>query len=195
MQRRCPEAIERWFKCYADSLYTFIYYRAAMDADCAAELVQETFLAALRQIDRYDPQKGSMFVWLTWLSKNHITRALRAKGRQIPYEQVWRDIDAGLLQAFQKIATEPLPDEILQRQETAQLVQMTLVNIPANYKAVLRARYYHKKSVEQIANCLGISEGAVRTLLHRARKAFAEAFVRLDRSFNGSWPLEGGTDV
>ena len=62
--------IDRWVRAYADSLYTFVFYRVLKDPDLAAEVVQETFLRALRRIGDYDPQRGSALVWLTYLSKN-----------------------------------------------------------------------------------------------------------------------------
>jgi len=49
------------------------------------------------------------------------------------------------LRAFEQIATEPLPDELIEKAETAELVQMTLANIPANYKYVLKEYYYRLK--------------------------------------------------
>ena len=190
LKRRTPRAIEGWFNTYADKLYTFIFYRVGKDGDLASELVQETFVTAIKKIDEFDPDRGSMCTWLSLLSKNHISKALKEKDRERSYEQAWAKLDKGLAEAFTKIATQPLPDELLSRKETAESVQMTLANIPANYKAALKAHYYHKKSISEMAACLKSSEGAVKTLLHRARKAFEEAFIRLDESMNSG--LSGG---
>ena len=186
------EAVNRWFYAYSDTLYTFVYYRVGKDSNIAAEVVQETFLQALRKIADYDWQRGSMPVWLTYLSKNNIKKALRAKRRHISYEQSWQEIDRHLLQAYELIATEPLPDEILEREETAELVRMTLANIPGNYKAVLVERYYQQKALKEIAVSMGVSEGAVRVMLHRARNAFKAAFLRLIKSLNNPEISGGG---
>jgi RNA polymerase sigma-70 factor (ECF subfamily) len=190
LKRRETDAVEKWFQTFADKLYTFIFYRVGRDADLAAELVQETFVSAIKKIEEFDPEKGSMCTWLSFLSKNHISKALKIKDRERAYQQVWADLDKGLADAFARIATQPLPDELLSRKETTELVQMTLANIPDNYKAALKAHYYHKKSISEMAACLKASEGAVKTLLHRARKTFEEAFVRLDESMNPD--LSGG---
>ena len=191
---RDGKAIERWFGAYCDALYTFVYYRVEKDAELAADIVQETFTEAIRQIDRYDAEKGSMFAWLTYLSKNHITKALRVRGRHLSYEDSWGSVDGRLLRCFELIATEPLPDEIVERKETAQLVQMTLANIPANYKQVLKDYYYQRKAVKEIAILQGVSEGAIKALLFRARKAFKEAFIKLGESFNGPDVVKGGSN-
>lgn len=143
-------------------------------------------------MQKYDPNRGSMFAWLTLLSKNCVKQALRERGREISYDRIWQDIDSGLLTAFEQIATEPLPDEVIERAETAQLVQMTLANIPANYKHVLKQYYYQLKPPKEIAVSVGISEGAIKTMLYRARQAFKAAFLRLEKSFNNPDVLEGG---
>jgi RNA polymerase sigma-70 factor (ECF subfamily) len=189
---RNAEAVDKWFHGYCDTLYTFVYYRVGKDSDVAGDVVQETFLQALRKIADYDPQRGSMLVWLTFLSKNNIKKALRAKRRHISYDQTWQEIDRYLLQAYELIATEPLPDEILERKETAELVRMTLANIPGNYKAVLVERYYQQKALKEIAVSMGVSEGAVRVMLHRARNAFKTAFLRLMRSLDNPEISRGG---
>lgn len=192
--RKDPKAIERWFHAYSDTLYTFVYYRLGKDANLSADIVQETFLKAIKRIRHYDPKRGSMFAWLTYLSKNFIKKALRERARETSYERLWQDVDSGLLRAFEQIATEPLPDELIEKAETAELVQMTLANIPANYKYVLKEYYYRLKPPKEIAVSVGVSEGAVKTMLYRARQAFRAAFLRLEKSFNYPDIAKGGLD-
>ena len=194
LARGNTQAIEQWFNTYSDTLYTFVFYRVGKDPALAADIVQDTFLDGLRRINLYDPDRGSMFTWLTYLSKNFIKRTLRERGREISYERIWQDIDSGLLTAFEQIATEPLPDEVIEKAETAQLVQMTLANIPANYKHVLKQYYYQLKPPKEIAVSVGVSEGAIKTMLYRARQAFKAAFLRLEKTFNNPDTMTGGPD-
>ena len=149
-------------------------------------------MQALRKIADYNPQRGTMLVWLTYICKNNIKKALRAKHRHISFEQVWREIDRCLLRSYELIATEPLPDEILEREETMELVRMTLANIPGNYKLVLTEYYYQQKALKEIANSMGVSEGAVKVMLHRARDAFRATFLRLTKPFDNPEISTGG---
>ena len=155
-------------------------------------VVQDTFVEGLRKIGSYDSQRGSMMVWLTYLCRNHIKKALRAKHKHVSYEQMWQEIDRGLLRAYELIATEPLPDEVLEKEETAELVRMTLANIPGNYRSVLTERYHQDKALKEMAVGMGISEGAVKAMLHRAREAFRVAFVRLVKSGDRPDVVGGG---
>ena len=70
LQRGEPQAIEDWFENCADPLYAFAYFRVGKDEQRATDVVQETFLEAMKRMSRYDPQRGSMMAWLTTLSRN-----------------------------------------------------------------------------------------------------------------------------
>jgi len=187
-------AVEQWFEGYCDPLYTFVYYRVGRDGEIAGDVVQETFVRAMRQIDKFEPKRGTMFAWLTYISRNCIKKALREKGRASAVGQLWAQIDSELLHAYRCIATEPLPEEVVERQETAELVQMTLANIPANYKEMLTEYYYRLRPLREIAAANSVSEGAIKAMLYRARRAFKAAFLKLADSFNAAAGPEGGSD-
>jgi len=181
LQDREPDTLRAWFEAYADDVYTFVYYRVGKDEQAACDVVQETFLDALTRIEEYDPDRGSMKAWLTTLSRNFISRALKAKGMP-SLDQLWDRVDKDLLQCFERLATEPLPQDVLEKRETQDLVRMTLANIPGNYRMMLSLYYYRGLSLREIASKANKSEGAVKVLLHRARQAFKEVFIRLGDS-------------
>ena len=175
-------ALRRWFERYADPLYTLVYYRLGGDAGMADDVVQETFLTALKKIEDYEPGRGAMFAWLSYLSKNCIKKTLREKSRSAPYQLDNAGLDARLADAYLQIDKQLLPQDILERAETADLVRIALGSIAPHYATVLRQRYYEKATVEQISQSQGMNAGAVRTLLHRARAAFKQAFLQLAKS-------------
>lgn len=179
LKRRLPEAVERWFLCHANLVYTFVFYRVGRDAELAEEVVQETFLRALQEIEEFDPRRGSMGTWLCFVARNRIRRVLRERGRYRADGMDWERIDRRLLDAYRRLDSFPLADEALERRETADLVRMTLANLPENYRDALRLHYYDRRSLEQIADLRGSTAGAVKSLLHRARLAFKAAFETL----------------
>ncbi|HUT31237.1 MAG TPA: RNA polymerase sigma factor [Sedimentisphaerales bacterium] len=185
-------AVRQWFERYADPLYTLVYYRLGGDAGMAEDVVQETFLRALVKIEDYEPTRGPMFAWLSYLSKNCIKKMLRDNSRTVAYQLDDAALDAKLADAYLQIDKQLLPQDILERVETADLVRIALGSIAPHYATVLRQRYYEKATAEQISKSLGSSAGAVRTLLYRARAAFKEAFLQLAKSA-GETRLERNT--
>ena len=136
-------------------------------------------MSALDKIEQYDIEHGTMFTWLTYLSKNYIKKALRERDKYKTYSELWDKIDTKLLTFYSQLATASLPEEVLQRQETIELVHMTLSNIPGNYQHMLKQHYFCQKTLHEIAMINQISEAAVKSLLYRARIAFKTTFLNL----------------
>jgi RNA polymerase sigma factor (sigma-70 family) len=183
--------IERWFDSCAGTLYTFIFYRVDKNHSKALDVVQETLLTALQQIEQYNPEHGSMFDWLAQLSEDHIKKSVASENSPVPLRKMCTKIEESLLNAYRKIATEPLPDEVIERQETAELVQTTLVNIPADYRDVLKEYYYGLKSLKEIAHSVGLKEADIEAILYSARKVFKGAFLKLCCGFDDT-EITGG---
>lgn len=188
LRRGAPEAVERWFERYADRLYTFVYYRVGRDPELSAEVTQETFVAALGRIGDYDPDRGAMMAWLTYLARNRIRAALRHRARSAGPGPCGEEIDARLLRAYRRLDSDPLPDEIIERRETAELVRMALSNLPERYREALTRHYCEKESLAEIARAGSTTEGAVKSLLHRARLAFKAAFETMAESLGEAPP-------
>jgi len=191
LQRGDRDTIERWFNAYADALYTFVFYRVNKDHNKAVEIVQETMLTAIHRIEQHTSEHGSMFDWLVQLSEDLLNKAEGSETPQGPLKTIWAKIEDDLLSAYRKIATEPLPDEVIERQETAELVQTTLANIPADYRDVLKEYYYGLTPLKEIADSAGVNEADIEATLYSARKVFKEAFLKLCRGFDDT-EIAGG---
>ena len=183
LRRRDPEALERWFLEHADAVYTFVYCRVDRNRELATEVVQDTFVFALRKLDDYDPTRGGMLTWLTLVARNCIRQSLRDRGRYRTIGDPWEKIDAQLMDSYRALEAAPLPDEVVERHETAELVQATLSNLPDGYRRALREHYCEQRSLREMATTRNVSEGAVKSLLHRSRLAFKAAFGAIAESF------------
>jgi RNA polymerase sigma-70 factor (ECF subfamily) len=178
------QAIARFYEAHVDGLYTFIYYRVGRDTALAEDVVQETFALALSKQADYDPARGSVASWLTVLSRNVIRDHLRAHTKSDHLAAAWDRIDATLAQTFAAMAEQPLPGEVLERQETRDLVHMAIANLPEQYRTALTRKYVDGESLETLAGEFGISIDAVKSLLARARRAFRDTFATLSASFS-----------
>jgi len=180
-------AVERFYDEHVDGLYAFVFYRVGRDAALAEDVVQETFAHAIERAD-YDPARGSVASWLCTLSRNVIRDNLRAHRRSDELADTWDRIDQSLAQVFAALAEQPLPGDVLERAETRDLVNMTIAHLPERYRTVLARKYVDGESLETVAEGLGLSVDAAKSLLARARRAFRDTFATLGQALTEVTP-------
>ncbi len=193
IRQRDPRAVEQWFRTHADQLYTFVFYRVGKDSEVAADIVQETFLTALERIDRYDPDRGVMPVWLMYLARNIIRTANRHRRRIAGHQETWDRIDARLASGLLDLADQADPSDTIEREETIELVQMTLAQLPERYRWALVEHYHEGRSLADMANGSETTESALKSVLHRARAAFRTAFAAITAELGAARPVPGRT--
>jgi RNA polymerase sigma-70 factor (ECF subfamily) len=142
-------------------LWAYVLWRCAGLRDRAEEVVQETWLVAVRRLSDFEPARASFLTWLRGIAAQVLRNQLRA----------WRRRPAALT------GQEPAPDTRDQR-ETAELIARALTELPERYEAVLRAKYLDLARVEQIAAEWNETPKAIESLLTRARQAFREAYEK-----------------
>jgi RNA polymerase sigma-70 factor (ECF subfamily) len=165
-------------------LYCFCLYRVGRDRHRCEDVVQETLLRALRELEHYDPGRAgnNIFPWLTGLARNEIHRVLAQNKSTLSLEAMWAKMDKELLSLYVRLDSEPFADELLQREETRELVNATMSQLPPHYREALEAKYVSGTSVRDLATRWSISEKAAESQLSRARKAFRATFLALCRN-------------
>jgi len=177
------DAVRRLADAALGPLWSFCLYRVGGDRHTCEEVVQETLLKALAQLERYEPERsdGCIFGWLTGLARNEIRRARTQTARGLSLEALWERMDAELLDVYRKLDAGPLSDAVLEREETRTMVNAAMAQLPPHYREALEAKYVAGRSVRDIAAALGLSEKAVESQLTRARDAFRATFSALAR--------------
>jgi RNA polymerase sigma-70 factor (ECF subfamily) len=155
------QAWRAWYEATFEPLYAYVLWRCAGLRDVADEIVQETWLIAVRRLAEFDPDRASFLVWLRGIAANLARSHFRTEKRR----------------TTQPLAgTEPaVADSALERREQAQRVAEALARLPEHYEAVLRAKYLEQQSVADIAAGRNESVKAVESLLTRARQALRAA--------------------
>jgi RNA polymerase sigma-70 factor, ECF subfamily len=176
-----PAAIEALANSALEPLYRFCFYRLGSNADLAEEVVQETLLRAIRELDKYDPARsgGNVFAWLTGLARNEIRGALGREHAAVSLQALWDQLDDELRRVYSRLESAPLADEVLDREETRDMVNATMAQLPAHYREALEAKYVRGQTVRDLAAAWQVSEKAVESQLTRARQAFRATFVAL----------------
>jgi RNA polymerase sigma-70 factor (ECF subfamily) len=138
----------------------------------AEELVQKTMLDAVRGRSSYDPCKGGPEEWILGIARNNINLEARNRAsRPSPNGDIGR--------YFAAIDNQPLPDEVLERQETTLIVRSAMSRLEAKERAVLKAKYIEGLEARDISRQMNVTEKAVHSMLYRARISLRQELKRL----------------
>jgi RNA polymerase sigma-70 factor (ECF subfamily) len=175
-----PEAWQALYEAYAEQVWRAVARLLGSDAADVADVVQETFLAAARGAAAYDPTRGSLWMWLWGIARNHVALHRRKQGQfdRLRRAGAWLASGDGAVLGYLRGRDSPLPEEALASAELATLVRATLTDLPDEYGLLLTAKYLDDLPVEDIARQTRSTSSAVRSKLARARQAFREAFER-----------------
>jgi RNA polymerase sigma-70 factor, ECF subfamily len=177
------DAAEYLFQAHFEGLYEFAHYRVGGDRTQAEDVVQDTFLVALEGLRNFDG-RSSLQTWLCGIAKNKI-RTQRRKRRPMALEDALDEASGEIDELLSRVDSEPLPEWILEKRETKDLVGATLSTLPPDYRRALVEKYVDGKSVAEIGAGLAKSEKATESLLTRARLAFANVFGLLAKKRGG----------
>jgi RNA polymerase sigma-70 factor (ECF subfamily) len=167
-------AFEELHRRYVASIYRLVR-RKLGDALLAEDIAQETFMKALRQMDRVD-DSFNFGGWVHTVARNLCFDELRRRQRDLRAD-AGDDDDADLLASLPSTAKGFDPVLVQESNEIRRQVWAVAQRLPEKYRLVLTLRELQDLSYRQIARSLKMSESAVETLLYRARLRFKEEFI------------------
>ncbi|HEY3725655.1 MAG TPA: RNA polymerase sigma factor [Solirubrobacteraceae bacterium] len=151
----------------------------------ADEVVQETWLAVIRGIDRFE-ERSSLKTWIFRILVNRARSLGGREARTTPFSSLQsagedegptvdpeRFLSEG--HAFGGYWSVPptrffeLPEARVLAAESAELIERTIGELPARQQQVIRMRDVDGWGSQEVCDCLGLSEANQRVLLHRAR--------------------------
>jgi RNA polymerase sigma-70 factor, ECF subfamily len=132
----------------------------------AEDVVQDVFLALMRDLDRYDPDLAPLRTYLFGIARN----LARHKARGL-----WRLLS--LDEAAESVARDD-PAAALASTEDARLLRQCLGALPAKYREVIVLCDLQEVNYADTASLLGTPIGTVRSRLHRGRQLLLERLRR-----------------
>jgi RNA polymerase sigma-70 factor (ECF subfamily) len=154
--------------------------------EAAEEVVQDTWVAVVSQIDRFE-ERSSLRTWIGSILVNQAkTRGVRDK-RTVPFSSLSPEED-GPFEPERFAASgfwclppkrwDDAPEALVLRKESREAIEKELESLPAAQRTVVVLRDLEDWSAEEVCNVLGVSETNQRVLLHRGRQRLRAALER-----------------
>ena len=179
------EAFTNLVETYQKPVYN-LCYRMLGEPEAAEDAAQETFLKVYQNLARYDRER-SFATWLLSIAAHHcIDRLRRRRFSSVSIDEN----EEGQTDLPDRFAPDP-ESETAKRQEREQL-QKCLQSLDPIDRATVVMRYWQDCSEVEIAQALNLTVPAVKSRLHRARRALADlweekpAHIRTERKPYGS---------
>ena len=152
-----------------DPLYNFARWLVRNSND-AEDLVQETYLKALRSFASFQP--GTNFrAWMFQILRNTF---LSSRSRLDRLMTVAMDSEE---EGSELAVNTETPEVILMNRSNSQLVQRAIGDLPVHYRETLLLCEVEEMSYQEIAEVLSIPIGTVMSRLARARKSVRESLL------------------
>ena len=143
-------------------VYRFVL-RVLRDTASAEDLVSQVFLDVWRTASQFEG-RSQVSTWLLSIARFKALTALRQRKHE--------DIDQDdVMQIADQADT---PEASLDRSRTSAILRACVAKLSPAHREIVSLVYYHEKSVEEVAQLVGIPASTVKTRMFYARKQLAE---------------------
>jgi RNA polymerase sigma factor (sigma-70 family) len=163
--RHDDDAFAMLYDRHASQLYRYACRRVGREV--ADDVVAETFLAAFRGLERYDPSRSDARAWLYAIAIKELARHHRTERARF--------------RALARVAAEPTVTEFTERVDgyvsaagAGRSLAKALAKLARRDRDVLLLIAWGELSYDEVAGVLAIPVGTVRSRLNRARRKMRE---------------------
>ncbi len=157
-----PSRFAALYENHFERVYAYVS-RRVKHREAAEDVTSEVFHHALANLRRFEWRGAPFGAWLMRIASNAIADRWRRGARE--QTDALTDDPA---------SAEPSPEEIEIREQLFRLVQ----KLPVEQRKVVQMRFAEEKSIREIAQALGRTEGAVKQLQFRGIQTLREEAAR-----------------
>jgi RNA polymerase sigma-70 factor, ECF subfamily len=155
-------------------VYRFVL-RLVGNPAAAEDLISEVFLDVWRQAARFEA-RSQVSTWLLAIARFKALSVLRKRPEQELDEE----------KAGQIEDTSDDPEVAAQKKDKSEILRKCLQGLSPEHREIIDLVYYHEKSVEEVAEIVGIPEATVKTRMFYARKKLGELLK--NSGVDRGWP-------
>lgn len=176
---------QNWVKNHADYLYLYTLSRIN-DEEHARDLVQETFLAALERVDKFEG-KSTERTWLTAILKNKIVDVYRKRSsglisidtdKGVHEMQEFFEADGHWREVHQPMQFGIEDHDPLHNKEFNNVLQQCMQKLPALWLAVFTMKHIDDEPTKVICTELKLSDANFWVIIHRAKLNLRECLQK-----------------
>jgi len=143
-------------------VYRFVL-RLVRDQTQAEDLISEVFLDVWRQAGKFEA-RSAVSTWLLAIARYKALSALRRR----PDEELDEETAAAIEDPGDN------PETALEKKDKGEILRKCLTALSPEHREIIDLVYYHEKSVEEVAEIVGIPANTVKTRMFYARKRLSE---------------------
>jgi RNA polymerase sigma-70 factor (ECF subfamily) len=167
-QQGSDEAFTQLVETYQKPVYN-LCYRMLGEPEMAEDAAQETFLRAYQSLHRYDASRP-FGTWLLSIAAHYCIDRLRKKKFTV-FSMDAEDDDGMTFELVDPASPDPEAESI--KRADRNRLHRHLKNLDETDRAAIVMRYWHDYSEIEIAEALNLTVSAVKSRLHRSRRALA----------------------
>jgi RNA polymerase sigma-70 factor, ECF subfamily len=174
------EAFGGIYDAYKRVLYTTVIYPRLNNQQASEEVLQETFLLALKKLGDFKWQDRSILFWLRIIAVNKVHERLNLEKRA-------PTVDESVLE-YQHDNTWQPEEKAMTKEYVMELrvkIREALGDLNERYRTAIEMRLARKLTREQCAQELGVSMETFDVLFFRACKSFRERYIKKYGDFVG----------
>jgi len=155
----------------------FLLFSLLRDQDEAEDAAQDTAIKAYQNLRRFRGE-SQFRTWVLSIARNEgLSRLRKLDARREDSLEAFSEDASGDFTPAVLTSWREIPTEALERKELGAVLRNAVEELPAIYRNVVMLRDVEEMDVRETATALGISEGAVKVRLHRARAMLQRALV------------------
>ena len=167
-QQGSDEAFTNLVETYQKPVYN-LCYRMVGEPEEAEDAAQETFLRAYQNLHRYDPSR-SFGTWIFSIAAHYCIDRLR-KRKFAMFSMDAENEDGSSFELPDPDSPNPEAESVTK--EERDRLHLMLKDLDATDRAAVIMRYWYDYSEVEIAKSLKLTVSAVKSRLHRSRRALA----------------------
>jgi RNA polymerase sigma-70 factor (ECF subfamily) len=167
-------AMQVLFARHQVRVYRFVL-RLVRNEATAEDLISEVFLEIWRQAGKFEG-RSAVTTWMLGIARFKALSVLRRRQEE--------ELDEETAERIEDHSDDP--ETVLAKKDKGEVLRQCLTKLSAEHREAIDLVYYHEKSVEEVAQIVGIPEATVKTRMFYARKKLSELLKQ--QGIERGWP-------